>query len=190
MLLRPSVIAAAAQFELSMVVALSVCDSLAEASAMEFKVKWPNDIYCGDKKICGILIENSLEGRHIARSIVGIGINVNQRRFISDAPNPVSLVQLTGRETDVSRAAVAVGSRLERRLGQASTAEGRRELHAEFKRRLWRGDGHPHPFRRRDTGETFAGVITDVAPEGLITIFDADNGCSASYAFKEVEFLL
>lgn len=186
---RPHGMAPREQFAISEATALAVADFLADCG-VEALVKWPNDVYVGDGKIAGILIEHSVTSTEIGHSRIGVGINLNQREFRSDAPNPVSLVQLTGRETDVSRAAVAVGSRLERRLGQASTAEGRRELHAEFKRRLWRGDGHSHPFRRRDTGETFAGVITDVAPEGLITIFDADNGCSASYAFKEVEFLL
>lgn len=59
-------------------------------------VKWPNDVYYRDKKICGMLIEHSLQGARIKNTITGIGINVNQTTFVSNAPNPVSLAQITG----------------------------------------------------------------------------------------------
>ncbi len=58
---------------------------------MEVRIKWPNDIYVADRKICGILIENSITANGINHCIVGMGINVNQTEFRSDAPNPVSL---------------------------------------------------------------------------------------------------
>ena len=60
-----------------------------------FSIKWPNDIYWNDKKICGILIENDLQGSYLSQSIAGIGININQEAFHSSAPNPVSLKQIT-----------------------------------------------------------------------------------------------
>lgn len=60
------------------------------------RIKWPNDIYVGGKKICGILIENRLSGKNIASSIIGVGLNLNQTEFPDDLPNPVSLKQLTG----------------------------------------------------------------------------------------------
>ncbi len=188
MLLRPSVIAAAAQFELSMVVALSVCDSLAEASAMEFKVKWPNDIYCGDKKICGILIENSLEGRHIARSIVGIGINVNQRRFISDAPNPVSLVNLTGHTFDLGCLLVDVCDRLLSRLAAYEASPDPCRLVGEYRARLWRGTDF-HRWLDAASGEIFEAAVDDVAVTGMLTLTGRD-GCRRTYAFKEVAAVL
>ena len=65
-----------------------------------FSIKWPNDIYWNEKKICGILIENDLSGHHIGRSISGIGVNINQEVFRSDAPNPVSLKQITREDHD------------------------------------------------------------------------------------------
>ena len=65
------------------------------------EIKWPNDIYVGDQKICGVLIENRLQGSDIKDSIIGIGLNVNQTAFVSDAPNPVSLYQLTKLKTDL-----------------------------------------------------------------------------------------
>ena len=77
------------QFVLSQAVALGVVRFLNKFQA-GFKVKWPNDIYWNDKKIAGILIENNLQGTVIGSSVVGIGLNINQMEFLSDAPNPVS----------------------------------------------------------------------------------------------------
>jgi BirA family biotin operon repressor/biotin-[acetyl-CoA-carboxylase] ligase len=189
LLYKPQGIAPREQFAISEAAALAVADFLVE-SGMEAKVKWPNDIYAGDRKISGILIEHALMGQTIQHTRIGIGLNVNQREFRSDAPNPVSMVQLLGSESDISRVAVGVGTHLERRLRSAETPAGRDALHAEFKRRLWRGDGGEHPFRRRDTGETFPGIITDVSAEGPIEILDTASAQTLSFWFKEVEFIL
>lgn len=189
LLYKPQGIAPREQFAISEASALAVADFLVE-SGVEAKVKWPNDIYAGDRKISGILIEHALMGQTIQHTRIGIGLNVNQREFRSDAPNPVSMVQLLGSESDISRVAVGVGTHLERRLRRAETPAGRDTLHAEFKRRLWRGDGGEHPFRRRDTGETFPGIITDVSAEGPIEILDTASAQTLSFWFKEVEFIL
>jgi biotin-(acetyl-CoA carboxylase) ligase len=86
--LYPSFLEARRQFILSQIVSLAIKEELSRWSD-EITIKWPNDIYWKDKKICGILIENDLSGHHIRRSIAGIGININQEVFNSDAPNPV-----------------------------------------------------------------------------------------------------
>lgn len=185
----PEGVAVREQFSISEATALAVIDYLCEAGH-EARVKWPNDIYVGDKKIAGILIEHALMGTKLQHSRIGVGLNVNQTEFVSDAPNPVSIIQLSGEESDISHVAASVGTHLERRLRQAETAEGREELHREFKQRLWRGDGGAHPFRRRDTGETFAGIITDVSAAGPISILDRATGTTGEYRFKEIEFLL
>lgn len=78
------------QFVLSEIAALTVVDLLAEHD-IQAKIKWPNDIYVGEKKICGILIENSIQGEWIQHSIIGIGLNVNQRNFDVTLPNPTSM---------------------------------------------------------------------------------------------------
>ena len=83
------------QFVLSEITSLSIVDLLAE-HRIEAKIKWPNDIYVGDKKICGMLIENSLRGEWIQHSIIGIGLNVNQRNFDVSLPNPTSMVLCNG----------------------------------------------------------------------------------------------
>ena len=80
---------------MSKVIALGVSD-VTSLFVDKVSIKWPNDIYVGEKKIAGILIENSIMGSVLGSSIAGIGFNVNQEQFHSDAPNPVSLTQLTG----------------------------------------------------------------------------------------------
>ncbi len=85
------------QFLISQITALSVKETLDEY-VDDVTVKWPNDIYWRDRKICGMLIENDLSGRELYCSVLGIGININQREFLSDAPNSVSLTQITGLE--------------------------------------------------------------------------------------------
>ena len=162
-------------------------------------MKWPNDVYVGDRKICGILIENAVAGTDLLHCRIGIGVNVNQTVFRSDAPNPVSMAMLLGMETPLSDALARLGEALRLRLGKAASPQGRAALHEimdasrmheEFLSRLWRGDGKPYPFRRRADGLRFRGVIDTVAPDGFITVTDSDSGEAGTYAFKEVEFLL
>ena len=78
------------QFVISQIASISVVDLLA-AHEIQARIKWPNDIYVGDKKICGILIENTVKGKWLSSSIIGIGLNVNQRNFDVNLPNPTSM---------------------------------------------------------------------------------------------------
>lgn len=188
MLLRPHAIAAAAQFELSMIVALAICDALTAASGLQFSVKWPNDIYIGDKKICGILIENSLKGSRIGRSIVGIGINVNQQTFFSDAPNPVSLSQLTLRQYNLDTLLCDVCSSILFRFDEYEDHPHPDRLTSEYRNRLWRGSGF-HLWTDCKSAQTFEAEIADVATNGILTLKDRD-GHSNSFAFKEVAAVL
>lgn len=189
LLYRPAGVAPHEQFAISEATALAMVDFLAD-SGIDAKIKWPNDIYVGDSKIAGILIEHSLTGSRITDSRIGVGLNVNQREFLSDAPNPVSMVMLSGKENEINHVAAGAGMRLEQRLGQTTTPEGRRALHEEFLTRLWRGDGKSYRFRRRADGREFCGIITGVSPEGPLTLRDEATGQESQYMFKEVEFLL
>jgi len=98
-LLYPSFLPVQQYFLLSEAVSLGVKKTL-DAYTAGITVKWPNDIYHNERKIAGILIENELTGNQLSSSVAGIGVNINQERFLSDAPNPVSLKQITGREQD------------------------------------------------------------------------------------------
>ena len=99
MMIHPVDVPVNKQFVVSMAVANSIATVVAKY-VKDVSVKWPNDIYAGDKKLCGILIENRLQGDVIKDSIIGVGLNVNQLCFVSDAPNPISLANLTGRQFD------------------------------------------------------------------------------------------
>lgn len=172
LMLRPEGIAATAQFAISEAVALGVADAVVELGVKEVAVKWPNDIYVGDRKIAGILIENSLNGPMISRSIAGIGLNVNQESFRSDAPNPVSIRQLTGREHDTEALARCMIALILGRLGQ--------DNHAEYCSRLWRGKG-TWAWTTPADGTPFMAAIEGVMPDGHLCLTGR-----APFAFKEV----
>lgn len=190
MLLRPTVITAQSQFELSMIVALAIRDGLAAITGLDdgFSVKWPNDIYFGNKKICGILIENTLTGRRIDRSIAGIGINVNQRRFVSDAPNPVSLVDVTGSETRLEPLLEDICRRIISRLHLYESSPRPDLLTEEYKSKLWRRHGL-HYWVECDDGCIFRAEIADVGSDGILSLRDLD-GRIRRFAFKEVAALI
>ena len=176
------------QFSISEAVALGVKDWL-QKYGIDARVKWPNDIYVDDRKICGILIEHSLVGNELKRSIIGIGINVNQEKFISDAPNPVSMRILTGEIYSLSEVLEKLGGCLEERLAEVETESGREKVHEEFKGGLWRGDSLYYPFREKESGRTYKGRIVDVEAKGFLVV-ESEEGERRRYAFKEVEFLL
>lgn len=171
-MLRPEQVPAIRQFEISEAVALAVADTVEALGVGNVAVKWPNDIYVGDRKIAGILIENTLSGNMISRSVAGIGVNVNQKEFHSDAPNPVSAAQLTGQRYDLQPIAAEMVDRILARLG--------RDNHAEYRRRLWRGSGL-WTWKTPD-GREFQAEIIDVAPDGMLTL----SGQPRPFAFKEV----
>ena len=179
LLLCPENLAATDAWRMSMAVSVGILQGLCRFLPQDVLVKWPNDIYVGDRKLCGILIENSLRGAFVSRSIVGIGINVNQDTFISDAPNPVSLLQLTGRKYDLDEVLEAVHSSI-----MSSVANMHRtELKQQYIDMLWRGMG-THSWRDAATGEVFESPITDILPDGRILLTDRTSW------FKEVAAVL
>lgn len=175
-------------FCLSEAIALAVCRTVGEVldmNAEEPSVKWPNDIYVGDRKICGILIENTLRGSRIEDCIIGVGLNVNQEVFKSDAPNPVSLLNLTGKEHDVDSVLQKVlqhFATLYHELEQGNHAA----VHKAYMSRLFRRTG-THKFR--DEYGIFCASIAEVEPSGHIILLDTE-GHRRRYAFKEVSFLI
>ncbi|MDE5793417.1 MAG: biotin--[acetyl-CoA-carboxylase] ligase [Muribaculaceae bacterium] len=183
---RPLGLPPMAQFAMSEAVALAVVDFLV-GHGVEAKVKWPNDIYVGDNKICGILIRHSIMGAYVSYSVIGVGIDVNQTQFLSDAPNPVSMKQITGKTYDLALLEKEIAEIMEGRLNLIQTEAGRLALHKEFFGKLWRGDGALHPFADTATGENFKASIEDIAFHGPMTLRLSD-GSLRTYAFKEVSF--
>ena len=149
------------------------------------RIKWPNDIYWKDKKICGTLIENDLTGIHISRSISGTGVNLNQERFISDAPNPVSLFQITGQRYDRKE----ILHQLMERVAHYYTLlkNGETELIASrYQDVLYRKEGF-YPYTDKDG--SFRARICGIEPSGALILED-ESGKRREYMFKEVSFEL
>ena len=178
------------QFIISCAVALGVTDFLRRylPDPDAVKVKWPNDIYVGNRKICGILIEHTLQGAQISRSILGVGININQETFISDAPNPVSLANLTALHYPLDRLTEEIAADLETRLTQTAHPDNHAALLDEFQQNLWRF-GCEHDFALPD-GTVFRGKISAVAPDGLLTIIRSSDSIPLQFRFKEVAYIL
>lgn len=187
-LYRPQHFPAIAQFAISEAVALAVVDFL-NGEGIKASVKWANDIYVDDKKICGILIQHALMGSEISHTVIGAGINVNQLLFLSDAPNPVSMAQVTGKSYDLDNLEQKIADCLEKRLSGTATAEGRKKIHDEFLGNIWRMDGNLHPFVETATKLPFEACIKDILPTGQLILSLAD-GSERSYWFKEVSFSL
>lgn len=188
LLLRPAGLHPARQFVISEAVSLAIVSVLRRhLPGCDVRVKWPNDIYVGDSKICGILIENSITSTGINHSIVGAGINVNQRRFLSDAPNPVSMRQLAGREFPVGELTREFAREIIREVDSAVGAEltsGSAGLGKRYFESLWHTDGF-YPYVDNLRGERIEARVAAVAPDGIVTMELAD-GEKRSYAFKEI----
>ena len=181
---HPENFPAADQFKISETIALALVEYLKD-KGVEAKVKWPNDIYVGDKKICGILVEHVVTGKHISRTIAGFGLNLNQKEFKSDAPNPVSLTQITGKEYNLEEEINKVTAILDNRISDIFNEN----IHTDFLNNLWRYDESFHPFHDKLKNERITAKIHDVAPDGILTLITYD-GEKREYAFKEIEFIL
>ena len=153
------------------------------------KVKWPNDIYVGDDKIAGILIEHTLGSWSITHSVAGVGLNVNQTIFCSSAPNPVSMAQLTGESHFLLEEILQeVCDAILRRIALIGRSEREQEKqHTEFLRCMWRNDGEMHRFMLPDTS-CFAAMVDGVDADGMLRL-KLQGGEIHKFAFKEVSFL-
>ena len=188
MLLKRPPVKARDQFYLSEAAAIAVVEALTAEAGDGFTVKWPNDVYWQDKKVCGMLLENSLDGSGIAHCVVGIGINVNQERFVSDAPNPVSLINITGREHDLMTLLKGVCARIEQLVDSLADDNARVDLHQRYMAALYRNDGQLHPYEDAD-GNRFMASVAGIAPDGTLTLLHED-GASHDYLFKQVKHII
>lgn len=179
------------QFCISQVAALGVVDFLL-SEGIEARVKWPNDIYVGDRKICGILIENTASGDNLSASIVGIGLNLNQTVFESDAPNPVSVKILTGKEYDVKATLVKVLQCILKLYIDITQGEKRfylrTSLDGRFLENLYRR-GEWHYFEEMPQKKRIRARILSTDNSACLQL-EHDNGRIKSYAFKEIRYIL
>ncbi len=176
MLIHPQNVVAARQFQISMAISLAICEALGQHIG-DLSIKWPNDIYWRNGKIGGILIENTLHGNVIKDSVIGVGLNVNQREFHSDAPNPVSLWQICEHEFNREQLLQDILQAFDRLMEQ--------ELRQQYLSRLYRRKGF-HPYADKDG--TFMAETVTVEDDGHLVLCD-DDGRERRYAFKEVVFI-
>lgn len=190
LLLCPRHLPASEAFLVSEAFSVAVCRCLEALGIEPLHIKWPNDIYAGNGKLGGILIENTLSGPWLKASVCGLGLNVNQTRFLSDAPNPVSLKGLTGRDydlptltADLHRHFLAANRQLAEALDKGQTSS----LQADYRQRLYRREGW-HPYR--DSEGLFEGQLVDVGSDGRLSLRRGRDGEVKKYAFKEVSFVI
>lgn len=175
-------------FELNVAVSVAVQRILGE----DFTIKWPNDIYYGDKKVAGILIENAIVGSEVKYSIAGIGLNVNQTEFKSDAPNPISLKQIYGTDFAVDELMEKLYAEVQRTLEE--------DVWAEYKAHLYRHEGFG-PFVERQVSVAptmnatkneegiFLARIEDVLLTGEIILKD-QQGKERKYHYKQIRYVV
>ena len=182
-LLYPSFLSVQRYFLLSEAVSLGVKETL-DAFTGGITVKWPNDVYYQERKIAGILIENELMGDKYSLSIAGIGLNINQERFLSDAPNPVSLKQITGRECDTEVILKELVQNILYRYEQLKTGDTENLIRL-YHEALYRKTGF---HRYEDNEGIFTARIGRVSDDGFLHLITGQNE-ERSYAFKNVRFL-
>ena len=176
------------QFYLSEAIALAVSDAVIAVIGPEFaggvSVKWSNDVYWKDFKMAGILIENTLQGDRILDTVAGVGLDVNQEVFLSDAPNPISLKNITGRVFDRDALLTDI---VDRFIGYMERAEqDRADVDRIYRERLYRREGY-HPFR--DAAGEFEACIEGIRPDGCLMLLTS-GGEHRVYEFKQVQFIL
>lgn len=183
-LTHPAGIPAERQFVLSMAGALALYDAL-RAYTEGISLKWPNDIYWHDSKISGTLIETTLKGRQIKSCIFGTGVNINQEAFYSDAPNPVSLRQITGHEMDKEEVLESILQHFEHYYLMATKGEYG-TIATLYHQCLYRREGF-WPFK--DKAELFKATIIGIDHLGRLMLKDSE-GKTRTYGFKEVSFCI
>lgn len=171
------------QFVLSMAGALAVKDAL-DSYVENITLKWPNDVYWNDKKISGTLIENTIDSKGIKSCVFGIGLNVNQLVFHSDAPNPVSLAQILGHEVDRDEVLKKILDGFEKYYELLRRADYM-DVSGIYHLSLYRRKGF-HPYRDAD-GE-FEGALVEVEDDGHLILHDR-QGRIRSYAFGEISIV-
>lgn len=177
---RPERLQAVRQFAVSMVIALGCRDFIGKY-VQGCCVKWPNDVYVGEQKMVGILIEHTVAGPFIRTSLCGIGVNINQQQFYSDAPNPVSLFQLLGKELDIREALKELLDCIRKRYESLSKGT---DLERDYLDALYRKCGE---YFWEDAAGRFAASLKGVDEYGRLVLKDRE-GKERVYGFKEVKF--
>ncbi|WP_277124591.1 biotin--[acetyl-CoA-carboxylase] ligase [Capnocytophaga gingivalis] len=171
-------------FLLNMEVSLAIFRALKKLYIPDLAVKWANDILSSKKKICGILIENTLHKEQISSSIIGIGLNVNQV-FFNDLPNVSSLQKIMGHPFDLEEVLLLICQELEVSLKSLSPTRFESMLD-EYHTHLFRKD-KPSTFEYPN-GERFMGYIRGVSHNGQLQV-EQEDALMSSFSLKEIKLL-
>lgn len=183
LLLNPSFLPLATQFDLTRAVSVGIYRALEPLLGNQLKIKWPNDIYYGDGKLGGILIENLVQGSQIKNSVIGIGLNINQDNFPLDVPNAVSIKQILHKDYDLKLLLSEICKNIEAAYLNLKAGSFESVRKAYIERLYWLNEGKM--FKANDL--IFGGVIKDVKPNGLLVVH---NGIEyLDFNLKEIEFL-
>lgn len=182
LLLRPKFLPTRDQFQLSMAVALGIASGLKHWVGNSLALKWPNDLMTDDRKLGGVLIENQSQGTQLTASIVGIGINVNQR--VLPFPHACSVIQVVGSPVELNDVFARIAAGVEAKYMQLRS--GAHDLiRDEYLTLLYRR-GVSHPFEA--DGRTFTGVIDGVDDTGRLLVSDGE--VQRAYSMKEIRMLI
>ena len=173
------------QFQLNQAVALGICDYARTVLGNDVKIKWPNDIYYNDKKLAGILIESSIRADELTSSIIGIGLNINQTVFTSDAPNPVSFQLITGEHYDLTKSLLELCHFIESRYLQLKAGKTYL-LKQDYLNSLYRFNELNSFLYKNDK---FKAKIIDISKEGKLVLEKISREIK-SFDFKEVSFVI
>lgn len=179
--LTPTFLRVSDQFQLNIITALAIRDALQAYTTQAVRIKWPNDILVGDRKICGILIENQLQGQRFQHVVAGIGLNVNQLRF--SLPTATSLALVTGQTYDLPRVWEDILQHLETRYLQLRQGAAG-ALRADYLRHLY-GMGEVRAFEA--AGKPFDGTITGIDDAGRLCV-QTTHGLR-TFGLKEISFV-
>ena len=179
-ILQPDPLKPIALEHIGMFTSLGIVHALrSEVKGLHPRIKWPNDIYLGNRKLAGILIENALSGSTVQHSIIGIGMNVNETDFPPDLPNPVSLRQATGSEIDIITLAHSIRASI---LNLIDTPNA--QWKADYDKVIY-GLEERHSFLLN--GDPVKATIKGVSSEGKLTI-SMDNSTTTSFATHEIQW--
>lgn len=181
-ILQPDFLPANEQFNLNIAVSLGIQDCLENYLKENLSIKWPNDIFFVDKKIGGVLIENTLVGKNINTSIIGIGININQSDFLIDTAS--SLLNILGKEQNIRAIAESLFEKIEKRYLQLMNNEIA-ILKEEYVSKLYRIN---RKVLFKDENGTFEGEIVGISEFGKLNI-NRQNFVK-SYDIKEIAYLM
>lgn len=182
--LCPQFINPSQQFRLNIAISLAIYSYLSNYLSEGLKIKWPNDIYVGNKKIAGILIENILQGSKWLYSIVGVGLNINQCEFDnSTTSRPTSLHIESGKSYDIKTEFSAISLEIERRYSQLKAGEYEQQK-KEYTQLLYRLD-EIHPYEI--DGIRVEGKITGINEEGKLLV--NFNGYTTDFDLKEIAYV-